>query len=159
MRLRRRQGYALKNSGDSAETLIEPLRTLSVCRPIVCTTENMIHKMGRSLPTLSRQGSVPILFIAKTDLIEEFGHPRATNHIREIALQRRRCRRSHEKLWRRPEVLGRCRNQFRAIISFGQWRIGNPHGASRFLSNDVDVIESIGVPGGIRTLVTAVKAM
>jgi hypothetical protein len=51
------------------------------------------------------------------------------------------------------EVLGRCRNQFRAIIR----RIGNSLRASESLPNRVEVIEFIGVPGGIRTLVCAVK--
>lgn len=44
-------------------------------------------------------------------------------------------------------------NQFRAIIR----RIGKPLRASRFLPNRIEAIELIGVPGGIRTLVCAVK--
>ena len=51
------------------------------------------------------------------------------------------------------EALGRGGNQFQAIIR----RIGNPLRASEGLPNRVEVIELIGVPGGIRTLVCAVK--
>jgi hypothetical protein len=46
-----------------------------------------------------------------------------------------------------------CGNQFHAIIR----RIGNPPRASEGLPNRVEVIDLIGVPGGIRTLVCAVK--
>ena len=45
----------------------------------------------------------------------------------------------------RMEVLGNSGNQFRAIIR----RIGNPVRSSEFLLNRVEVIELIGVPGGI----------
>jgi hypothetical protein len=51
------------------------------------------------------------------------------------------------------EALGRDGNQFQAVIR----RIGNPLRASEGLPNRVEVIELIGVPGGIRTLVCAVK--
>jgi hypothetical protein len=53
----------------------------------------------------------------------------------------------------RMEVLGNSGNQFRAIIR----RIGNPRSASKLSPNRMEVIELIGVPGGIRTLVCAVK--
>jgi hypothetical protein len=51
------------------------------------------------------------------------------------------------------EGSGRYGNQFQAIIR----RIGNALRASEGLPNRVEVIELIGVPGGIRTLVCAVK--
>jgi hypothetical protein len=51
------------------------------------------------------------------------------------------------------EVLESAGSQFRAIIR----RIGNPPHASEGLPNRVEVVELIGVPGGIRTLVCAVK--
>jgi len=61
-------------------------------------------------------------------------------------------------LWRRLEVLRSCGNQFRAIKPIIR-RIGNPLCASEFLPNCIEVIELIGVPGAIRTLVCAEKAM
>jgi hypothetical protein len=51
------------------------------------------------------------------------------------------------------EVLGIGGNQFRAILR----RIGSPHRASKSLRNRAETIELIGVPGGIRTLICAVK--
>jgi hypothetical protein len=66
------------------------------------------------------------------------------NLHKDFALQRRRCRRSNEKLWRGMEILGSCGSQFRALMR----RIGNPRRASRFLPNHADVVELIGVPEG-----------
>jgi hypothetical protein len=51
------------------------------------------------------------------------------------------------------EVLGSFGNQFQAIIR----RIGNLPRASKVLPNRVEVVELTGIPGGIRTLVCAVK--
>lgn len=52
---------------------------------------------------------------------------------------------THEKLWRSMEVLGGCGNRFRVVIR----RIGNPPHARQISPNDVEVVELIGVPGGI----------
>jgi hypothetical protein len=49
--------------------------------------------------------------------------------------------------------LGMVGSQSRAILR----RISNPRCASESLPKHVEVIELIGVPGGIRTLVCAVK--
>jgi hypothetical protein len=59
---------------------------------------------------------------------------------------------------RSMEVVGRCGNQFRAIMAVIR-RTGNLLSASEVLPNATDVIELTGVPGGIRTLVCAVKAI
>jgi hypothetical protein len=58
-------------------------------------------------------------------------------------------------LWGTMEAVGTCGNHFRAI----KRRIGNPLRASESLPNRVEVIEFIGVPEGIRTIVCAVKAL
>jgi hypothetical protein len=51
------------------------------------------------------------------------------------------------------KAMGTGGSQFEALIR----RIGNSLCASEFLPNRVEVIEFVGVPGGIRTLVCAVK--
>ena len=53
-------------------------------------------------------------------------------------------------------VNGTIRNR-RESVSDNNRRIGDPYRASEFLSKRVEVMEFIGVPGGIRTLVCAVK--
>lgn len=58
------------------------------------------------------------------------------------------------------EVLGSSRNQFWAImVIIIIRRVGNQLRASGLLPNRVEVIELLGIPGGIRTLVCVVKVV